>query len=383
MTRFRILSLMTKGLFFVLLIAWPTLGFSQNTTRAKLGIVVALSGKAQVYGQAVLQGAQLAVDEINRQGGVLNTPMTLIAIDNESSAIHAREAALEAVYQKVIGVVGAVWSTHSLAIAPVFQKYNIPMISPGSTAPEVTQIGDFIFRDCYTDDFQGKLMADFAFYSLDHRRVAILSNISETYSQRLAQYFSTHFKLNGGDVISEAGYMGRAVDFRDILTPLISLKPDAVFIPGYSRDSGLIIKQAHTMGIHTTFLGGDAWETTIKTYAGAALEGSYFSTFWHPSVPYPRNKAFLSRYRSTHGDQGISAYVPHAYDAVWLFAEAIKRAKSLDPKKIREALAATQGFEGATGRIAFNAYGDPVKKSASILQYSKGRWQFYKAYEPK
>lgn len=367
----------------VLLLIGPGECFSQNQSIVELGIAVATSGKARDYGQAVVQGGQLAVDEINRRGGVLNHRLELVVFDNQSSAIHAREAALRAVYHKVVGVVGAVWSTHSLAMAPVFQKHGIPMISPGSTAPEVTQVGNFIFRACYTDDFQGKLMADFAFHELGHRRAAILSNISETYSQKLAQYFSSQFVFNGGEVVFEAGYKGLAIDFRSILKSLSVLAPEVVFIPGYSRDSGLIIKQAHTMGIKTIFLGGDAWETTVMEYAGAALEGSYFSTFWHPNLPYRRNREFITQFRLAHGQKEISAYAPHGYDAVWLFAAAMTKAKSLEPEKIRDALVATQGFEGATGQIDFNAYGDPIRKGASILQFRGGRWLFYKAYEPK
>ena len=184
-------------------------------------------------------------------------------------------------------------------------------------------------------------------------------------------------------MVYEEGYSGSAADFRQLLTPLITLKPDVIFIPGYSQDSGLIIKQAHNMEISATFLGGDAWETAVADFAGEGLEGSYFSTFWHPNVPYPRNQEFLRRFKSIFGQIEISAYVPLAYDAVWLFADAIGRSKSLDPAKIRDALAATRNFAGATGYYSFNAYGDPVKKGASILKFTKGKWVFYKAFEPK
>jgi branched-chain amino acid transport system substrate-binding protein len=130
-------------------------------------------------------------------------------------------------------------------------------------------------------------------------------------------------------------------------------------------------------------MGGDAWETAVADCAGTALEGSYFSTFWHPSVPYPKNRVFMDRFTSVYDKAQKSAYVPLAYDAVWLLADAIRRSRSLEPQKIRNALAATQNFQGATGRYSFNANGDPVNKGASILKFKDGRWVFYKAFEPE
>jgi branched-chain amino acid transport system substrate-binding protein len=361
---------------------WPTTSLGSDNPLVKIGIIVAQSGKAQDYGQSALRGAQLAVDEINSQGGVLDHRLELTIFDNKSTALYSKEAAAKAIDQEVVGVVGAVWSTHSLAAAPVLQKHQIPMISPGSTAPEVTQIGHFIFRTCYTDAFQGKLMADFAYKSTRYRRAAVLTNISESYSKVLAHFFSTHFKLNGGEVVFEGGYKDLATDYEDILLPLKSIKPQVIFVPGYSQDSGLIIKQARKMGIDAIFMGGDAWETSIADYAGDALSGSYFSTFWHPNAPYQRNQQFMKLFNASYGQAEISAYVPLAYDAVWLLTDAMRRSNSLDPRKIRDALAKTHDYQGATGRFSFNTSGDPINKGASILKYKDNRWLFYKAFQP-
>ncbi|MGD9188684.1 MAG: ABC transporter substrate-binding protein, partial [Desulfobacteraceae bacterium] len=313
----------------------PHKAVASSEQSVEIAVIVARSGKAEAYGRSAVQGAQLAADEINQVGGVLNHRIKLVVLDNQSSPLHARKAALTAVSRKVIGVVGAVWSTHSLAAAPVLQKNQIPMISPGSTAPEVTRIGDFIFRTCYTDEFQGELLADFAYKAIGNRRAAVLTNISETYSQILAKYFTANFTNNGGKVVYEKGYMGSAIDFYSVLNPLRKLKPDVVFIPGYTRDSGLIIKQARTMHIDAVFLGGDAWETSVTDVARGALQGSFFSTHWHPKVLYRRSTVFISRFKTVFGDAPISAYAPLAYDAMWLFADAITRAKSLDKIKIR------------------------------------------------
>ncbi len=348
-----------------------------------VGVIVAQTGKARDYGQAVIKGARLAADEINEQGGIMGRRLRLIVFDNRSSALDSKRAALIAVHRKVVAVVGAVWSTHSLAVGPVLQEKHIPMISPGSTAPEVTQKGHYIFRTCYTDDFQGKIMADFAFRGRGYRRAAILTNFNETYSKILAQYFSANFIFNGGKVIYQEGYGGMAADFRQLLNPLIALKPDVIFVPGYSQDSGLIIRQARKMGINATFMGGDAWETTIAEIAGETLEGSFFSTFWHPNLPSRRSRTFLEHFQARFGSREISAYSPLAYDAVWLLSDAIGRANSLNPEKIRDALADTRDYQGATGQYTFNAYGDPVNKGASILRFTNGKWVFYKAFEPK
>jgi branched-chain amino acid transport system substrate-binding protein len=369
----------------VWLLVWLLLGppgIFADPTVVEIGVIVAQSGKANSYGQAAIQGAQLAVDEINAQGGVMGHRLQLVIFDNQSTALYARQAAFKAVDHSVAGVVGSIWSTHSLAVAQVLQEHHIPMISPGSTAPEVTRTGSFIFRTCYTDDFQGKLMADFAYRSMGYRRAAVLTNISETYSKILARYFAANFVSDGGKVVVEEGYKGSAIDFKDILLSIKALHPEVIFIPGYSQDSGLIIKQARKLGLDTVFLGGDAWETTVAEYAGSALEGSYFSTFWHPSVPYPRSRKFIALFRSAYGEGEISAYAPMAYDAILLFADAIRRAKSTNPETIRDALAATRGFEGATGNYTFDEDGNPINKGASILKFSEGRWSFYKAFEP-
>ena len=368
-------------LMSILLLVLPSIALADLPV-VEIGVIVAQSGKATDYGNAAIQGAQLAVDDINRQGGVMNHHLKLVIFDNHSTALYARQAAFKAVEHPVAGVVGSIWSTHSLAVAQVLQEHHIPMISPGSTAPEVTRTGSFIFRTCYTDDFQGKLMADFAYFSMGYRRAAVLTNISETYSKILARYFAANFVSDGGKVVVEEGYKGSSIDFEDILLPIKSLKPEAVFIPGYSQDSGLIIKQARKLGLDTVFMGGDAWETAVTEYAGGALEGSYFSTFWHPSVPFPRSRKFIAQYRSTYGDGEISAYAPMAYDAVLLFADAIGRSKSTNPETIRHALAATRGFQGATGTYTFDDDGNPINKGASILKFSNGRWNFYKAFEP-
>ncbi len=374
--------------FYCLVILSPLFSFSHATWAGpaqplELAVILPQSGKAEAYGKAALPGAEIAVAEINHEGGILGRPLALIVLDNKSSALHAKQMAEKAIQRKVIGVVGDLWSTHSLAIAPLLQNAGVPMISPLSTAPEVTRVGNYIFRSCYTDDFQGKLMAEFAFQDCGLRRAAVLTNISETYSQILADYFAAAFAQSGGQVVFRGGYKGSAVDFKELLTTVKEVSPEVVFVPGYSRDSGLLIKQARAMGISAVFMGGDAWETTVLDYAGPALSLSYFSTHWHPGLPYPRSKAFIQAFKARYGDVEISPFAPLTYDAVRLLADAIKRADSTDRAKVRNALAETKDYAGTTGRFSFDGAGNPSQKSASILRFQDGTWQFFKAYEPK
>jgi len=342
----------------------------------KIAAVLPLTGKAQAYGKPALKGVRLGIKEVNAGGGVLGRPIALDILDNKSTPIYAKKAAKTAIAHGVSGVIGSIWSTHSLAMAPSFQKAHIPVISPGSTAPEVTRIGDYVFRICYTDDFQGLALARFARNQLHIERAAILVNISETYSQKLADRFDQAFRELGGSVVSVGRYKGSAADFRSILDPLLAMSPGVVFIPGYTQESGLIIRQASGLGIHTVFIGGDAWEKTISDVAGPGIVGSMFSTFWHPEVPNTVSRRFVARYHAEYGKGAISPYAALAYDAVRLMADAMRRAGTTDGPAVRKALAATNGFPATTGRITFDGNGDPQGADITILKYTNDSWQF-------
>ncbi len=354
------------------------------TETIKIAAILPQTGKAETYGIAALKGARIAVEQINQAGGVLGHPLELIVLDNKSSPLYARQAAQRAISMDVSSVIGGAWSTQSLAMAPVLQKAGIPMISPTATAPAVTRVGPYIFRTCYTDTFQGRLMAGFAYHELGARTAAVLTNLNETYSQSLASQFSLVFNKIGGQIIVEGGYIGSAVDFKKLLQPIKAKAPDVIFIPGYSRDSGLIIRQAHAIGVtaRSKFIGADAWEKTIGDYSGPGLEGSYFSTFWNPQVSSEESLHFSKAYRASYGDQEISPYAAQAYDAVVVFADAVSRARSLKRRDIQLALQKTKGLRGATGILSFDAHGDPLEKGATILKFNMGQWIFHKWVEP-
>jgi branched-chain amino acid transport system substrate-binding protein len=347
----------------------------------KIGTIFAKTGIAAVQNASYIEMVELAVEELNSQGGVLGRPVELIVLDNKSTPIGSTLAAKEAVKLQVTAVIGSGLSSHSLAVAPVLQQEGIPMITPVSTNPKVTHVGDCIFRVCFIDSFQGAAMAKFAYADLGARTAVILRNIDEAYSTTLAEYFINAFKRIGGKVILDEGYRGKAVDFSDLLKKTATLEPNVVYVPGYTRDSGLIIKQAASMGVNATFLGGDAW-TEIYKYGGKAADGNYHSAAWHPDVQFEKSTHLQNLYKQKHKKEIANTSAPLSYDAVMILADAIRRADSFDRVKIRHALAQTKDFPGATGNLTFDDYGDPRDKEVIILKLENGRQIYYKAIKP-
>jgi len=351
----------------------------------KLALILATTGiAAQDDNPVAADAARLAVDEINAQGGILGRPIELLILDNMSTPIGAKTAAEKAVKMGAIGIVGSFRSSHSLAMVPVVQKARVPMITPSSTNPDVTLGSEFAFRACFIDSFQGQIMAEYAYAYLMARKAVILTNTNEVYSLTLARFFKSSFAAKGGSVLVEERYPGTAVDFTRILSGVKRLKPDVIFIPGYSRDSGLLVNQAVKMGIDSVFLGGDAWDVGIGRYAGKAIEGAYQSNHWHSDVPYERNQHLKEAYQKKYGSRIIeNMRIPLTYDSVYLFADAAKRSGVLNPEKIREALARTRDFKGATGTITFDRNRNPVGKEACILKFQNGSWMYLKSIRPE
>ena len=366
-----LISLLIPGIFTA----------AEATEPIKIAAIFAKTGIAAVQNASYIQMVELAVEELNSQGGVLGVPVELIVLDNKSTPIGSTLAAKEAVRLQVTAVVGSGLSSHSLAVAPVLQQEGIPMITPVSTNPKVTHIGDYIFRVCFIDSFQGAAMAKFAYDNLGARSAVILRNIDETYCTTLAEYFIDAFKNIGGKILIDGNYRGKAVDFSDLLKETLRVNPDVVYVPGYTRDSGLIMKQAATLGVKATFLGGDAWAEIYK-YGGKAADGNYHSSAWHPDVQFEKSIHLKNLYEKKYKKKIRNTSAPLSYDAVIILADAIRRAGSLEHVKIRDALAQTKGFQGATGSVTFDEYGDPQGKEVIILKLEKGRQLYHKAIKP-
>ncbi len=345
----------------------------------KIAAIFAKTGKASKSGSDFFQAVRFTVEGINQQGGLLGKQMELIEFDNKTTAIDSKLAAQNAVKAGVVAVIGTSWSSHSLAMASVLQAAKIPMISPFSTNPEVTLVGDHIFRVCFIDSFQGAVMANFAIHDLGAKTAVVLTNTNSSYSVELAKVFIQHFRSHGGKFFWEGDYLDEETNFSFLLEKIENLQPDVCFVPGYQRDSAFIIRQARKMGLSSTFLGGDGWDIDMYNYAGEELDGSYSTEHWHRQIPDKTSQDFAKTYEKKYGK--VNPRHASSYDVVSLLADAIGRANSSDPGRIRDAIAATKNFQGVTGNITMDQNGDPVK-SAVILKFDKGTAVYVKTVEP-
>jgi branched-chain amino acid transport system substrate-binding protein len=295
---------MKNGIFVVV---WALFSISciqvqavQAAEAVKVAAIFAKTGDAAAPNLMYLYGARFAVDELNSRGGVLGSKIELVEIDNQSTALGSRAAAEQAVREGVIAVIGGSRSSYALAMAPVLQEAKIPMISPTATMPELTDSGDYIFRACFLDDFQGGVMASFAVRDLKAGTAVVLTNTGNKYSMGLAGVFIRNYSKSGGKVLLEAEYLEGVTDFPALLKRVQKLKPKVVFVPGYGKDTGLIMKTAAGMGIKLKYLGGDGWsEETIYQFAGDAVEGSYSCTNWNKGSPDRLSRRFVKGFEKS------------------------------------------------------------------------------------
>lgn len=378
---FRLLLVLCVTLLFLDKTAAQASGEPASVEPITIAAVFSMSGLAARHNMPLVEMIKIVVDHINDEGGVLGRKIHLRILDNKSTPIGSLEAAKEAIAAHVTAVIGAHWSSHSLAMAPLLQQAGIPMITPASTNPAVTVGRDYIFRISFIDSMQGMAMARFAREELKLKTAAVLRNVDEQYSLDLAGFFSDAFSERGGRVVFDTGYRGNATDYSSIIEELLLLKPEAIYIPGYTRDTALFMKQARKMGITSTFLGGDAWDL-LDTLIAETVEGSYQSVAWHPDVPYQASRDMQESFLKYSDTALRNMSMPLAYDAVMLLADAIRRAGGTDQKKIRDALAATHDFPGATGPISFNAEGDPQDKEVIIVKYVQGETVYTTAVKP-
>lgn len=348
----------------------------------KVGEFASLTGKESAFGESSHRGTVLALDEINAAGGVLGKKLQLLTEDTQSKAGESQTVVNKLVSRdSVVAVLGEVASGRSLEAAPVCQGAGVPMISPSSTNPDVTKSGDYIFRVCFVDPFQGTVMANFATKTLKARRVALFTDAKSDYSKGLAKYFKQQYLKNGGEVVVELDFNGGDADFKAQLTTIKGKSPDAVFVPGYYTDVALICGQARQLGLAVPFFGGDGWESDKLIELGKeAVEGHYFSTHYHPDVASPKSKAFVAAYKARH-QSAPDAMAALGYDSMMVLADAIKRAGSTEGPKLKAALAATRDFAGVTGNTTIDAERN-ASKAAVILQVKDGGFRYLETINP-
>jgi branched-chain amino acid transport system substrate-binding protein len=345
----------------------------------KVASIYAHTGVAAAINAYSITGVREAIDEINAKGGVLGRSIDLIEFDNMSTPIGSKVAAQKAIAKGVTAIIGANWSSHTLAIAPVAQMNKTPMITNISTNEGVTKIGDYIFRVCFTDSFQGKVMAKFAQEDLKATRAVMIVDLTSDYSMGLARDFKAHFEQLGGTVAGQIEYTLKTPDFKMVAIQTKALNPQVVFIPGY-EESALIIKDLMNLGVKAIPLGGDGWESEhFFEKGGKDIPKCYYSTHWTEEVRSPESRRFVQRYKLK--GKVFNAGEALGYDAVQILAEAIKRSGSVDRTKIRDALAATKGFQGVTGTITFTPQRDPIK-SAVIIEIKDGKPRYLKNVLP-
>ena len=336
------------------------------------GEVGSLTGAQATFGISTKNGIQMAVDEVNASGGLMvdgkKKKLAVRVYDDQGKSEEAANAVSRLINQdKVVVILGEVASSNSLAMAPKAQAAQVPMISPSSTNPKVTEVGDYIFRVCFIDPFQGTVMAKFATETLKAKNVAILKDNKSDYSLGLTQFFTEGFKAAGGTIVAEEAYSQGDTDFRGQLTAIKGKSPDAIYVPGYYTDVGVIARQARELGLKVPLLGGDGWESEkLFELGGSALEGSYFSNHYSSEDPSERVQSFIRAYEQKYGAKPDSLGVL-GYDSAMVAVEAIKRTGSVDGPTLRNAIAATKDHPGVAGTISLDDKRNAVKP-AVILQ---------------
>lgn len=367
-----------KGLFLVTVSSMLLLaGCSSSSDKIKVGLNFELSGAVASYGQAEVQGIELAIEQINAAGGIDGKLIELIKRDNKSDAAETTSiATFLATQEKVSVILGAATSGLTKAQVPVANQYKVPLISPSATADDVTNDGvnvqPFAYRVSFIDSFQGITMANFASKDLNKLRAVILGDQSSDYAKGLAETFSAQFKSNGGTVVAQEAYVSGEQDFNGVLTRVAQMDFDVLFVPGYYQEVGLIIKQAREAGITTPILGGDGFDSPVLfELAGKdALYDVYFSQAYSSLDQDPMVTKFIADFKAKYGVEP-NAFSALGYDTALLAVDAIRRAGSSDPEKINEALASTVNFQGVTGSITVDKWHNAVK-SAVVLEIQDG-----------
>lgn len=353
-----------------------------NTGVIRVGYYGDLSGRTSNFGVSTKNGVMMAADEINKAGGINGRQIEILSEDDEGRPEKAATVVTKLIDQdKVIALVGEVASGNSLAAAPKAQSSRVPMISPSSTNPAVTQVGDYIFRVCFIDPFQGEVMAKFAANTLKAKKAAIMQDFNAPYSRGLTEFFEASFVKLGGQVVTKQSYTQGDPDFKAQLTSIRSLNPDVIYVPGYYGEVGVIAKQAKQLGITQPLLGGDGWDAPqLWELGGDALNGAYISNHYSVEDPSPAIQKFVSDFK------GRYKIVPDAlaalgYDAMRVLADAIKRGGTTDGPKLRDAIAGTKDFAGVTGVISINGERNAVK-SAVVLKLQDGKYIYQETIKP-
>ncbi|KZL93257.1 ABC transporter substrate-binding protein [Clostridium magnum] len=351
-----------------------------DSNEIQIGAVLPLSGDIAALGQSSKNALQLLEEQVNSKGGVLGKKVKFIIEDDENKPANSANVAQKLITQKVVGIVGSYSSKCSIAMGPVVNSAKLPMITGTSTNPKVTEAGEYVFRACFIDPFQGTVIAKFASEDLKAKTAAVLYDVGNDYSKGLAEFFQDGFKKAGGNVVGVETYANGDQDFNAQLTKIKALNPDVLVLPDMYSNVGLITKQARALGIKSVFLGGDGWDSPdLFKIGGDSVNGSYFANHFSPDDTAPAvvqfNKDYKAKFNSTpDATSGLT------YDAGSLLIKAIEKAGSTEPDKIKDAMKSLS-VDVVSGKVSFDEKRNPVK-SAVMIKVEDGKQTFVKKVNP-
>ncbi|MCU1265307.1 MAG: putative branched chain amino acid transporter, periplasmic amino acid-binding protein [Acidobacteria bacterium] len=362
----------------------PSSSNQPDRSLIKIGYYGDLSGPTFNFGESAKNGVLMAAEDINQAGGINGRRVDVVIEDDQGSPERAATRASKLIDQdKVIAVIAGGTSGNSRAGAPKAQVANIPLIAPSATDPAVTQIGDYVFRACFIDAFQGEVMAKFAVNTLKARKAAILLDFNSPYSRGLSDFFELSFTRLGGQIVDKQLYTISDGDYRGQLNSIRLAAPDVIYIPGYYGNVALIAKQARKIGITQPLLGGDGWDAPeLWDLGGDSLNGSYISNHYSADDPSPPIQTFVREYKQRYGNLLPDAHAALAYDAMRVLIDAIQRAGTTEGPKLREALAQTKSFPGVTGIITINEERNAIKP-AVVLQLQDRKYIYQETIQPE
>ncbi len=332
-----------------------------------IGHLGAMTGSEATFGLNTQKGIQMAVEEWNAKGGIKGKKISVKSLDNQGKPEEAAATASRLINQDhVLAIIGDNTSSRALAAGPIAQQNKIPLISSTATAPKLTEVGNYIFRICFIDPFQGQVMAKFSRETLKLKRVAIFRDLKSDFSVGIADIFKAKFKEMGGEIAADAGYQGGDIDFKAQLTQIKAAKPDGLFIPGFYTEVGLIARQARGLGLNIPLLGTDSWDSTkLSEIGGASINGSYFSNHYTVESTDPMVQEFVAKYKAKYNSvpDGVAVM---GYDAANILFSAIERTQDLKPDQIRDELAKTKDFKAVTGKITIDEKRNAVKPAVVV-----------------
>lgn len=348
------------------------------TDEWKVGSYLSLSGPETQFGVDTREGIELAIDEVNQAGGVKGKRIKILFEDDKSKPEETNNKVLQLIDRdKVVALLGEVASGRSRVGGIAANKKKIPMITPSSTHPDITQIGPFVFRVCFTDDVQGQMGARFVVQKLGRKKVGLLYAVDDLYSSGLAKEFREEVKRLGAEIVLEKSYLKSETNYTTYIEELRAAKPEAIYAPIYYTAMIPIARQAKAAGLKgDIFTGGDGWnaEELLKD-AGEEMEGAYFTNHSAPDIPWPASQAFNKAYVARYHREP-SALAATGYDAAKLLADAIGRSKDGTPESIRQAIQETRNFQGATGAISIDENRN-ADKPVVIVQIKDRKFKYF------